>query len=116
MIYKICAAEAWRLAEQQGKFLGASIDLADGYIHFSAAEQVRETAEKHFSGQTDLVLVQVDDKLLREKLKWEASRGGQLFPHLYDALPMSAVVRVDPLPWGDQDGCHVFPEYLGATG
>jgi len=110
MIYKVLSRELWSAAEAAGQFEGAGIDLADGYIHFSTEEQVVETVEKHFAGQTDLVLVAVDaDALSGETLKWEPSRGGALFPHLYEPLPVSAVSRVEDLPLG-ADGKHKFPE------
>src|SRR5262249_46740721 len=108
-IYKICDASAWRAAERAGEFAGAPVDLADSYIHFSTAEQVAETAAKHFSGQRDLVLVAVDADTLGAALKWEPSRGGALFPHLYGKLPLSAVRWTKPLPL-DPDGRHVFPK------
>ena len=108
-IYKICDAAAWRAAERAGEFTGAPVDLADGYIHFSAADQVAETVAKYFAGQRDLVLVAVDADALGAALKWEPSRGGALFPHLYGTLPMRAVRRIKPLPLGP-DGRHVFPE------
>jgi uncharacterized protein (DUF952 family) len=108
-IYKICDAAIWREAEQSGIFRGAAIDLRDGYIHFSTAAQVVETAALHFAGQSDLVLAAIDAGALGDGLKWEPSRGGALFPHLYGTLPMSAVRRVTPLPLGP-DGRHVFPE------
>ena len=108
-IYKICAAAMWREAARNGVFQGAEIDRRDGYIHFSTAVQATETAEKHFAGAGDLVLVAVDAGALGDALKWESSRGGALFPHLYGTLPMSAVRRVDPLPLGPA-GRHVFPE------
>jgi uncharacterized protein (DUF952 family) len=107
-IYKICDAAAWRAAERVGEFTGAPVDLADGYIHFSAADQVEETAAKHFAGQRDLVLVAVDAHAVRAALKWEPSRGGALFPHLYAALPSRAVRWAKPLPLGP-DGRHVIP-------
>jgi uncharacterized protein (DUF952 family) len=107
-IYKICDAAAWRAAELAGEFAGAPVDLADGYIHFSIADQVAETAAKHFAGQRDLVLVTVDGDSLGAALKWEPSRGGALFPHLYGKLPLTAVRWVKPLPLGP-DGRHVFP-------
>jgi uncharacterized protein (DUF952 family) len=107
-IYKICPAALWHEAERQGIFKGAAIDLSDGFIHFSDASQVTETAAKHFAGEADLVLVTVDSERLGDALKWEPSRGGALFPHLYGDLPLSAVTRVDPLPLGP-DGRHVFP-------
>lgn len=107
-IYKISPREAWQQAEAAGLFAGAPVDLADGYIHFSTAAQARETAAKHFAGQADLVLVAVDADALGTALRWEPSRGGQLFPHLYAELPMAAVRWVKPLPLGP-DGVHVFP-------
>lgn len=108
-IYKICPAPLWREAEAAGSFAGAAIDLTDGYIHFSTAAQAVETAAKHFSGQDDLLLVAVDGAALGPALKYEPSRGGALFPHLYAALPMTAVRWVKPLPLG-ADGRHVFPD------
>lgn len=90
-------------------FAGAPVDLADGYIHFSTASQARETAAKHFAGQDDLLLVAIDAAALGTALKWEPSRGGALFPHLYGPLPLSAVRSVSPLPLAP-DGAHVFPE------
>jgi uncharacterized protein (DUF952 family) len=107
-IYKICDATAWQAVERVGEFAGAPVDLADGYIHFSAADQVEETAAKHFTGQRDLVLVAVDVDPLGAALKWEPSRGGALFPHLYGTLPLHAVRWIKPLPLGI-DGRHVFP-------
>jgi uncharacterized protein (DUF952 family) len=108
IIYKICPEALWRAAEKAGRFDGAPIDLADGYIHFSTAGQARETAAKHFAGQRDLVLVAVDAGALGDALKWEVSRGGALFPHLYAPLDLSAVLWVKPLPLG-ADGAHAFP-------
>ena len=108
-IYKICSAELWRDAQRAGLFRGAPLDLRDGFIHFSSAAQVAETAARHFSGATDQVLVAVDGALLGEALKWEPSRGGDLFPHLYGALTLDAVKWAKPLPLG-ADGHHVFPE------
>lgn len=111
IIYKIFPEALWREAEKAGRFDGAPIDLADGYIHFSTAEQVRETVAKHFDGQRDLLLVAVDAASLGGTLKWEVSRGGALFPHLYAPLGPSAVLWVRPLPLG-ADGVHVFPADL----
>jgi uncharacterized protein (DUF952 family) len=108
-IYKICAAALWREAERERCFRGAATDARDGFIHFSTAAQVAETAAKHFAGAADLVLVAVDARALGAALTWEPSRGGALFPHLYDALPLDAVLWVKPLPLG-ADGRHVFPE------
>jgi uncharacterized protein (DUF952 family) len=107
-IYKVSPAAAWRAAKAEGRFRGAPVDLADGYIHFSTAAQVRETAAKHFAGQADLVLAAIDAATLGAALKWEPSRGGALFPHLYGDLPMAAVRWTQPLPLG-VDGAHVFP-------
>jgi len=108
VIYKILPASLWREAEESGVFKGAAVDLQDGYIHFSTAEQVAETAAKHFAGQHDLVLLHVDADALGDALKWEPSRGGALFPHLYDNLHRMHVTRIDPLPL-DDNGRHVFP-------
>ena len=108
-IYKICHASLWQVAERAGEFAGAPVDLADGYIHFSTADQVEETAAKHFAGRRDLVLVAVDADALGPALKWEPSRGGALFPHLYGKLPLRAVRWTKPLPRGP-DGRHTFPE------
>jgi uncharacterized protein (DUF952 family) len=108
-IYKICSTQLWRDAQRAGLFGGAPPDLADGFIHFSSAAQVAETAAKHFAGAIDQVLIAVDAGLLGEALKWERSRGGDLFPHLYGPLSLAAVLWVEPLPLG-ADGRHVFPE------
>ena len=107
-IYKIAPAALWREAERAGGFTGAPVDLADGFIHFSTAEQVRETAARHFAGQADLVLAAIDADALGPALRYEPSRGGALFPHLYGTLPLSAVRWVKPLPLGPAG--HVFPE------
>jgi uncharacterized protein (DUF952 family) len=96
-------------AEKAGRFDGAPVDLRDGFIHFSAADQVAETARRHFSGEGDLLLIAVEAESLGNALKWEASRGGALFPHLYAPLDLAAVVWARDLPLGD-DGLHVFPE------
>lgn len=111
-IYKIVSTADWRAAQADGLFRGAAIDLADGYIHFSSAEQVAQTAAKHFADRDDLLLVAVDAARLGDALKWEISRGGALFPHLYGALPLEAVARVDPLPMGCE-GRHDFSGLLG---
>lgn len=111
-IYKICPRALWRRAEETGHFSGAPVDVTDGFIHFSTATQVRETARKHFSGQTDLLLIAADAERLGEALRYEVSRGGALFPHLYGPLPLAAVLSVRPLPPG-ADGAHEFPEMDG---
>ena len=107
-IYKICSASEWREAERTGVYPGSAVDRRDGFIHFSTAEQVAETAAKHFAGQHDLVLVSIDAANLGKRLKWEPSRGGALFPHLYGALDIGAGLRVEPLPL-DPAGRHAFP-------
>jgi uncharacterized protein (DUF952 family) len=109
IIYKICPATLWREAEASGSFRDAPIDLRDGYIHFSAGPQVAETVALHFAGESDLLLVVVDSAALGAALKWEPSRGGALFPHLYGPLPLSVVRGVAPLPLGP-DGRHIVPE------
>ena len=109
IIYKIVPEDLWRKAQATGVFQGAAIDLADGYIHFSTADQAVETAGRHFAGQTNLLLVAVDAAALGDALVFEPSRGGALFPHLYAHLPLAAVVWQQPLPLG-ADGVHVFPE------
>lgn len=109
LIYKICPDILWREAEAQGVFAGAPVDLADGYIHFSTAEQARETAAKHFPGQQGLLLIAVDDSRFGDAMRYEPSRGGALFPHLYAALPVREVRWVQPLRLGP-DGIHDFPE------
>jgi uncharacterized protein (DUF952 family) len=109
VIYKILSKAAWDEAVAAGVFLGAPVDLSDGYIHFSTASQARETAAKHFAGRADLVLVAVATDPLGAALKWEPSRGGALFPHLYDRLDPAAATEVVDLPIGP-DGRHRFPE------
>jgi uncharacterized protein (DUF952 family) len=108
-IYKLCQAALWREAEPTGVFTGSPIDRADGYIHFSTAAQVVETAALYFRGESDLLLVAVDGARLGPAIRYEASRGGALFPHLYAALPLAAVLWVRPLPIG-ADGYHHFPD------
>jgi uncharacterized protein (DUF952 family) len=108
LIYKILSAAEWQAAERAGVFEGAGIDLNDGFIHLSTAEQAAETAAKHFAGQAGLVLVAVDAEKLGAALRWEVSRGGQLFPHLYKDLATRDVNWVKPLPL-DAGGKHSFP-------
>jgi uncharacterized protein (DUF952 family) len=107
-IYKICETAQWEKAERDGEFRGAAVDLADGYIHFSTATQVASTAAKHFAGRSDLVLVAVAAEELGGALKWEPSRSGELFPHLYGPLPLAAVRSVQALRL-DDGGRHVLP-------
>ena len=108
MIYKIVPDRRWRDAVETGSFGGSPVDVEDGFIHFSTASQVRDTAAKHFAGVADLVIVAVMAADLGPDLRWEPSRGGDLFPHLYSDLPMTAVRWVEPLPL-DAAGRHVFP-------
>ncbi|QFT33457.1 DUF952 domain-containing protein [Roseibium porphyridii] len=109
LIFKIVPRSLWQTAIQEGRFKGAPVDLSDGFIHFSTADQVRETAQKHFVGQENLLLAAFDTDALGEELKWEPSRGGALFPHLYSDLDPASAVWVKELPLG-KDGDHVFPE------
>ncbi|HEX2115436.1 MAG TPA: DUF952 domain-containing protein [Alphaproteobacteria bacterium] len=106
LIYHICKRTEWEAA--RGCYAGSSQDAADGFIHFSTAEQVVASAAKHRAGQRDLVILEVDAMALGSALRWEPSRSGQLFPHLYGALPVEAVLRVAALAIGE-DGRHVFP-------
>ena len=111
LIYKIASGDEWRAAQASGRFEGAPIDIADGYIHFSTAEQARETAAKHFAGRDGLVLVALDAQTLGEALRWEPSRGGQLFPHLYRPFLVSETLWARPLPMR-ADGQHDFEGLL----
>lgn len=113
MIFKLVDGPSWRLAEAAGRFDGSAVDLRDGFIHLSTAAQVRETAARHFSGQAGLLLVAVDTEALGAALRWEPSRGGDLFPHLYTPLPLDAVRAVRAVPL-DGEGHHVFPPDLNA--
>ncbi len=107
LIYKIFRAAEWRELEERGETLGAPVDLADGFIHFSTADQAPETAARHFAGARDLVLAAVEAEALGEALRWEPSRGGALFPHLYRPLGRDEVLWARPLPPGPEG--HVFP-------
>jgi uncharacterized protein (DUF952 family) len=113
LLYKICPESVWREAERLGRLDGSAADLADGFIHLSTAGQVRATAAKHFAGQTDLLLVAIDEARLGGGLRYEPSRGGDLFPHLYGPLPVEAVRWVERLPLGP-DGDHLFPGLVSA--
>ncbi len=106
-IYHICRSEEWEKALQSGYYSGSSQDLDDGFIHFSTGGQLRESAAKHRSGQDGLVVLTVDIKRLGKALKWEPSRTGKLFPHLYGRISIEDVLKVSPLPLGT-DGKHVF--------
>ena len=107
-IYKICPAALWRDAVRDGRFCGSPDDRRDGFIHFSTAAQVRETAARHFAGQHDLLLLGVDAERLGAALKWEPSRGGAQFPHFYGDMALGMVSRIDMLSLGT-DGLHIFP-------
>jgi len=115
LIYKICDRQSWSNAERTGTFAGAGIDLADGYIHFSTRDQVAETAAKHFAGQPNLLLIAVAADALGPALKWEPSRGGALFPHLYGPLPLTAVRFVKSLSLGP-DRNPMLPDLLERDG
>ncbi len=107
LIYKICSIALWREAEAKGQLDGAPVDLADGFIHFSTAEQVAETAAKHFAGQGDLLLIAIEADVFGDALKWEPSRGGALFPHLYRPLKTDETHWTRPMPLGE-DGIHAI--------
>ena len=108
LIYKIFRASEWEAFAAQGSTLGAPIDLADGFIHFSTAAQVAETAARHFAGEAGLVLCAVETARFGPELKWEPSRGGALFPHLYREIDATDLIWTEPLPLGPQG--HVLPE------
>ena len=110
-IYKICPVSAWREAERLGVYRGSADDARDGFIHFSTAAQVAETARKHFSGQSGLLLIEVDAGALGERLRWERSRNDQSFPHLYGELDLGAITAVHDMP-ARGDGGHDIPELL----
>lgn len=114
-IFHMCRADEWAAAVTAGAYQGSSQDRADGFIHFSGLEQLAGSAARHRAGQEGLVLLTVDPAALGAALRWEPSRGGQLFPHLYGPLPVGAVLRVDPLPLGP-DGLHRFPEHARGDG
>lgn len=107
LIYKVATRAQWQAAEASGTFTGAPVDLADGYIHFSTAAQLAGTLAKHFAGQRDLLLIAVEAAALGAALRWEVSRGGDLFPHLYAPLPVAAAVRVSEIALGP-DGAAVI--------
>lgn len=111
-IYHLAKAEAWAQATARRRYEGLAADRADGFLHFSTAEQIAESARRHRAGEADLMLLTVDPgKLDADTLVWETSRGGTLFPHVYGTVPLEAVISVDPLPLGD-DGAHAFPDPL----
>jgi len=110
LIYKIFRAEEWAALQAQGETRGAPIDVADGFVHFSTAEQAAETAAKHFAGAENLTLVACDAQKMGDDLKWEVSRGGALFPHLYRNMRMADVVWAKPLLL--ENGAHRFPKEM----
>ena len=107
LIYKIFRSDEWQALRRDGSTTGAPVDVSDGYVHFSTSEQAAETAAKHFAGEADLFLLAVETDRLGDALKWEVSRGGAKFPHLYRALALEDVVWAQPLPL--VDGAHDFP-------
>ncbi|MCI4662714.1 MAG: DUF952 domain-containing protein [Neomegalonema sp.] len=112
LIYKILTRSQWEEAQRLGVFTGAPVDREDGFIHFSNAEQVAQTAAKHFSGMAELFLAAVRAESLGADLRWEPSRGGALFPHLYRDLQVSEIIWCHPLPLG-ADGNHQFEGLVG---
>ncbi len=110
LIYKIFRADEWAALQSDGATDGAPIDVADGYVHFSTAEQAAETAAKHFAGIDGLTLLACDADAMGDDLKWEVSRGGALFPHLYRQIRMTDVHWAKPLPFDGQ--AHQFPEEM----
>jgi uncharacterized protein (DUF952 family) len=111
LIFHVCPRLAWDQACDVGIYTGGPDDQRDGFIHFSAAAQVEGSIAKHRAGQPDLVVLSVDPLILGERLKWETSRGGALFPHLYGPLSPGEVIRVDAVPLG-RDGRHRIPRWL----
>lgn len=109
LVFKICPRAAWDAAARCGAYEGSPVDRRDGFIHLSTPLQVEETAAKHFSGQHDLVLVALDAASLGPALRFEPSRGGELFPHYHGVLPVAAALWVEPLPL-DRSGAHLFPK------
>jgi uncharacterized protein (DUF952 family) len=114
VIFKIASAAEWEEAQRTAQFHGSAVDRRDGYIHFSTSNQVAETAARHFAGIDGLVLAAIDADALGPALKWEPSRGGDLFPHLYGALSLAHVLWVKALPL-DTSGRHIFPD-MGEDG
>jgi uncharacterized protein (DUF952 family) len=108
IIYHMCRLIEWQAAVAADVYPGSSQDRDDGFIHFSTGSQIEDSARRHRAGQDGLVLLAVDATALGDALKWEAARGGQLFPHLYGPLPISAVMEVHALPL-DDNGVHRFP-------
>jgi uncharacterized protein (DUF952 family) len=111
LIYHMCPAEIWAEAIASGKYTGTADDRRDGFIHFSTADQIAESARRHRAGQTGLLLIAIDPVRLGDRLRWEESRGGALFPHVYGALRPGEITSAVPLPLGT-DGEHVFPPLI----
>jgi uncharacterized protein (DUF952 family) len=107
-IYRLLDGDAWENAKREGVFRGTEHDVRDGFIHFSSAEQLAETAAKHYAGRDNLVLLWVNTETLGDALRWEISRGGALFPHLYGTLAVNSVTRAEPFPLG-ANGRHILP-------
>ncbi len=112
LIHHMCKRREWDAALARGRYEGSSQDRADGFIHFSTAAQIVASAAKHRAGQEGLILLTVEAAALGDALRWETSRGGALFPHLYGDLPVAAVRRVEDLPLGPE-GTHMFPPLGG---
>jgi uncharacterized protein (DUF952 family) len=110
-IYRLLDADVWEQAQRAGAFHGTEHDVRDGFIHFSTAAQVAETAARHYAARPNLILLWVDTARLGDALRWEPSRGGALFPHLYAPLPVASVTRAEPLPLS-AEGRHRFPSNL----
>jgi uncharacterized protein (DUF952 family) len=111
LLYYLARKDEFAAARDGAFYLGSAEDRADGFIHFSTADQVRESARRHRAGERDLLLLEVDGTALGPALRWEAARGGQMFPHLYGRLPLSAIRRTAPLPLG-AGGEHAFPDWV----
>lgn len=111
MIFKILDKNEWAATQEMGEYSGSVDDLRDGFVHFSTASQLAETAAKHFAGRENLLLLGIETHVLGESLKWEASRGGQLFPHLYGSFAVEQVSIVADFPL-DESGCHVIPHQI----
>ncbi len=115
MIYRLCRRDEWERAQALGTYAGGAADERDGFLHFSTAEQVAESARRHMAGVVDLLLLTVPASALGDALRWEPSRDGQLFPHLYSVLSVDLIVDVAPMPLGE-DGRHRLPTLTGRSG
>ena len=112
-VYKICSSAMLQEARERGRFEGSADDARDGFIHLSAGHQVAGTLAKYFAGQRDLLLLAIDPDSLGEALRWEKSRGGELFPHLYAPLDLHHVLSIEELTL-QEDGTHRLPESVAA--